>query len=155
MLVHFFSSPPCSPRMVSISSFMKAHGIWEPCNGHLSPLGQYASLLPCLMMESLQQEKQNLWRVFEGHCTKWVSSSLPRQFVHFNKGVPSAVSSAPSLAPLLELDTWSGRLPCGVPGPVFAEEGLDVGRPGLLSAFPPPGPPPSCPGIFCCIIPIP
>merc|ERR1719462_1120638 len=97
--------------MVSISSFMKAHGIWEPCSGHLSPLGQYASLLPCLMMESLQQEKQNLWRVFEGHCTKWVSSSLPRQFVHFRSGVPSAVSSAPSLAPLLELDTWSGRLP--------------------------------------------
>ena len=47
------------------------------------------------------------------------------------------------------------QLTCGVPGPVFAEEGLDVGRPGLLSAFPPPGPPPSCPGIFCCIIPIP
>ena len=48
------------------------------------------SLLPCLMMESLQHEKQNLWSVFEGHCTKWVSSSLPRQFVHFNSGVPSA-----------------------------------------------------------------
>ena len=43
---------------------------------------------------------------------------------------------------------------CGVPGPVFAELGLDVGNPGLWSAFPP-GPPPSWPGIFCCIIPIP
>ena len=64
-----------SPRIVSISSCMKAQGTVEPCRGHLSPLGQKAcntncqdqtemkvllTSLPCLMMESLQQAKQNL-----------------------------------------------------------------------------------------------
>ena len=46
--------------------------------------------LPCLMMESLQQEKQNLCVGLEGHCTKCVSSNLPRQLVHFSSGAPSA-----------------------------------------------------------------
>ena len=114
-----------SPRIVSISSCMKAQGTVEPCRGHLSPLGQKAwntncqdqtevmivlTSLPCLMMESLQQAKQNLWVMLLGHCTKWVSSSFPRQFVHLRRGGPT------SPLPLLELDTWSGLDP-GVGGP--------------------------------------
>ena len=55
------------------------------------------------MMESLQQEKQNLWRVLEGHCTKWVSSSLPRQFVHFNSGVPSAWVETSGVSKILKM----------------------------------------------------
>ena len=56
------------------------------------------------MMESLQQEKQNLWRVLEGHCTKWVSSSLPRQFVHFNSGVPSAWVETSGVSKILKTE---------------------------------------------------
>lgn len=41
-LAHFLSPclSPCSPRIVSISSCMKAQGTLLPCKGHLSPLGQ-------------------------------------------------------------------------------------------------------------------
>ena len=67
--------------------------------------------LPCLIIESLQQAKQNLWVILLGHCTKWVSSSFPLQLVHLSRGAPT------SLLPLLELDTWSGLEP-GVGGPL-------------------------------------
>ena len=38
--------------------------LWQTNNKQII----FTSLLPCLMMESLQQEKQNLWRELEGHC---------------------------------------------------------------------------------------
>ena len=44
-LAHYFLSWPgsdFSPKIVSISSCMKAQGTVEPCSGHLSPLGQKA-----------------------------------------------------------------------------------------------------------------
>jgi len=119
-------------RMVVISSCMKAQGTVEPASGHLSPLGQNASL-PCLIILSLQQEKQNLWTRLLGHWTKWVSSSFPAQLVHLRIWALSLLSLLvfASLCPLLELDTWSGldwllgwpfdcgRFPAGTLPPLF------------------------------------
>ena len=59
----FFSSRACLPscRMVVISPCMKAQGTLDPARGHRSPLGQNTSvLLPCFLMESAEQGKQNL-----------------------------------------------------------------------------------------------
>ena len=59
----FFSSSACFPscRMVVISPCMKAQGTLEPARGQRSPLGQNTSvLLPCFLMESAEQGKQNL-----------------------------------------------------------------------------------------------
>ena len=66
--------------------------------------------LPCLMMLSLQQEKQNLCARLLGHWTKWVSSSLPEQLVHLRIWALSLLSLLASLCPLLELDTWNKRV---------------------------------------------
>ena len=70
--------------MVAISFCMKAQGTLEPTRGHFFPEGQYTSApAPCLLMESLEQGKQNLWSAMDGHCTKWVSSSRSWHSVHF------------------------------------------------------------------------
>lgn len=82
--------------MVAISPCMKAHGTLDPERGHFSPLGQYTSLplaAPWLLILSLEQGKQNLWLGTEGHWTKWVSSSLSLQIVHFRGGADAATPS--------------------------------------------------------------
>ena len=75
-----------------------------------------------------------------GHCTKWVSSSLPLQLVHFSSGPPPPPPPGPSWLPLLELDTWSPRDP-GVGGPVYNGQVGRVLRPriGLIRLL-------TCPG---------
>ena len=50
MISNYFLSWPWSdfsPRIVSISSCMKAQGTVDPCRGHLSPLGQKACNRNC------------------------------------------------------------------------------------------------------------
>lgn len=64
-----------SPKMVSISVFMKAQGMLFPAKQHLSPEGQYTlSPAPWSRMLFLLQGKQNLWFFVDGHWTKCVSS---------------------------------------------------------------------------------
>ena len=65
---------------------------------------------PCLMMESLQHEKQNLCVWLLGHWTKCVSSSLPAQLVHLSIGFPSAPTSPSRTCPLLDEETWTSNL---------------------------------------------
>ena len=43
-------------------------------------------------MLSRLQGKQNLWWPFDGHCTKWVSSSRSWQRVHFSSAAPGTGS---------------------------------------------------------------
>lgn len=67
----FMGSLYSSPRMVTISFCMKAHGTLDPTRGHFLPEGQYTSApAPCRLIESREQGKQNLWSAIEGHCTK-------------------------------------------------------------------------------------
>lgn len=60
------------------------------------------------LMLSLLHGKQNLWWLTDGHCTKWVSSSLSWQIVHFNVGLGAA-----GLGPVLGTPLTSGIPPGG------------------------------------------
>lgn len=110
--------------MVAISPCMNAHGTVELASGHFSPLGQYTcnierssgwgshrdstcscyrhtsnaltSVPCCLLMESRLQGKQNLWCGCDGHCTKWVSSSLSWHSVHLSSGAGGAGGAGPA-----------------------------------------------------------
>ena len=70
-------------------------------------------------MLSLLHGKQNLWWLTDGHCTKWVSSSLSWQIVHFNVGLGAAVGFGPVLGtPLTSGIPPGGRFPfVGTPFP--------------------------------------
>lgn len=53
----------------------------------------------CLLIESREHGKQNLWCGWLGHCTKCVSSRRSWQRVHFRRGAGAgAAASAPSPA---------------------------------------------------------
>lgn len=94
---------------------MKAHATLDPTSGHFIPLGQYTSppRAVCSLMLDREHGKQNLCADCDGHCTKCVSSSLPRHSAQF-KGVMGAAPGAPG----------KGMLEVGVFGTVAACFGL-------------------------------
>ena len=87
---------------------MMNHVIWMNLFFFFFPF--YFTSFPCLMMESLQHEKQNLCVWLLGHWTKCVSSSLPAQLVHLSIGFPSAPTSPSRTCPLLDEETWTSNL---------------------------------------------
>ena len=76
--------------------------------------------LTCRLMLSLLQGKQNLWWLTDGHCTKWVSSSLSWQIVHFSVGLGAAAGFGPTFGtPLTSGIPPGGKLPfVGTPLPL-------------------------------------
>lgn len=125
---------------------MKAQGTEEPTSGHLSPLGQYTSPAgPWALMNSREQGKQNLCPGTEGHCTKWVSSSLSLHRVQ-HKGAPGVApvplpppltASAPAVG-LTSASPLRATRRCWVGGWVV-EEAAGLAPPARTEPPPPPG----------------
>ena len=116
----FFVPPPCIVYDIYFKENSKqiqnAHvnDFWlyydESCDMIEFIFPFYFTSFPCLMMESLQHEKQNLCVWLLGHWTKCVSSSLPAQLVHLSIGFPSAPTSPSRTCPLLDEETWTSNL---------------------------------------------
>lgn len=58
----------------------------------------------CLLIESREQGKQNLWCPWLGHCTKCVSSRRSWHSVHLSSGAGGCAGSAPSFASVDDTD---------------------------------------------------
>lgn len=77
---------------------------------------------PCLLILSLLHGKQNLWWGTDGHCTKWVSSNLSWQRVHFKVVVGVGVAT---FSPLTSPSVALAMPPASVDVTVVEETCLD------------------------------
>ena len=109
-----------SANIVAISFCMKAQGTLEPRREHFSPDGQYTSPGPaaplvacwacCLLIAALEQGKQNLCEVTDGHWTKWVSSKRSWQRVHFKGAEVDETGGVPVVGGEVFGDKWEAWL---------------------------------------------